>query len=183
MKQIFLLACMAFAASCTNQTSTGTTSVDAKSTDTSSTAKIIYPYEVDKIPDWIPGDPQNALNALKALKAYETNNMVESVSYFGDSVLFLADKYEENLSNDSLKAMFMADAKNGHTVKIKMNDWESVKSKDGKEEWVSMWYRQYVTDKAGKVDSAEVMDDLKFKNGKIILLDEKRRHFPDKKKL
>lgn len=155
---------------------------DSKMTETS-TVKLDYPYTVDKIPDWQTGDPENALKALKALKAYEMGNMEESANYFGDSVRFLADKFESHLSNDSLKAMFLKDKTAGNSVTIKMEDWESVKSKDGTDQWVSMWYKEIMTDKAGKIDSVEVMDDAKFENGKITILDEKTRHYAVDKKM
>lgn len=63
-----------------------------------------------------------------------------------------------------------------------MNDYESVISKDKKDEWVTLWYKQITTDKKGKVDSISVVDDIKIENGKITVLDEKSRKFPVPKK-
>ena len=62
-----------------------------------------------------------------------------------------------------------------------MDDWESVISKDKKIEYVSLWYKQIWTDEKGRVDSLECMDDLRMKNGKIVALNEKIRHYPTKK--
>lgn len=64
-----------------------------------------------------------------------------------------------------------------------MDDWESVKLKDGSREYVSLWYKEITTDKKGKTDSVFVMDDLLIKNGKIVSIDQKIRHFPDAKKM
>jgi hypothetical protein len=62
-----------------------------------------------------------------------------------------------------------------------MEDWESVVSKDKSMEYVSLWYKQYFTDANGKADSIECMDDLRMKNGKIAMINEKIRHYPAKK--
>ena len=56
-----------------------------------------------------------------------------------------------------------------------MGDWESVISKDKKEEWVTLWYSQTWEDMNGKTDSLAVIDDLRLKDGKIIRLDEYTR--------
>ena len=44
-----------------------------------------------------------------------------------------------------------------------------------------MWYKQIWQDSKGKWDSANVVDDFKMKNGKMIILDEKMQRFPAKK--
>ena len=67
------------------------------------------------------------------------------------------------------------------SVKIDLHDFESVISKDKKDEFVTLWYNQTTTDKKGKVDSVSVINDLKISNGKIVALDEAFRHFPVKK--
>ena len=78
--------------------------------------------------------------------------------------------------------MFTEGWKNTASVKIVMGDYESVISKDKKDEWVTLWYKQIVTDKKGKVDSMSVVNDAKIENGKITVLDEKTRKFPVPKK-
>ena len=62
-----------------------------------------------------------------------------------------------------------------------MHDFESVISKDKKEEYVTLWYTEINTDKKGKMDSVAIINDLKISNGKIVSLDEAIRHFPIKK--
>jgi hypothetical protein len=66
-------------------------------------------------------------------------------------------------------------------MQINMHDFESVKSKDGKEEYVSLWYTQKWQDQKDVWDSMSVMDDMRIENGKIVLLDEKTRKFAKKK--
>ncbi|MEO6905894.1 MAG: hypothetical protein ABI148_06005, partial [Ginsengibacter sp.] len=59
--------------------------------------------------------------------------------------------------------------------KIKMQDWESVISNDKKDEYVTLWYRQYSENMKGVKDSTDIINDLKMKDGKIIGLDEYTR--------
>ena len=56
-----------------------------------------------------------------------------------------------------------------------MRDWESTISKDKKDEWVTIWYIQHQEANDGKADSAEIINDVELKNGKIIRLAEYTR--------
>lgn len=60
-------------------------------------------------------------------------------------------------------------------VDIKMEDWESVISKDKSEEWVTIWYTEHWETKNGVKDSAAMVNDFKLSNGKIVKLDEYTR--------
>ncbi|HEY1017354.1 MAG TPA: hypothetical protein VGE25_00045, partial [Sediminibacterium sp.] len=64
---------------------------------------------------------------------------------------------------------------------IKMEDFESVISKDKKDEYVTLWYKQIMTDNMGKTDSLAMINDFKIVNGKIVALSEAMRHYPAKK--
>lgn len=185
MKKTLLFAFVAlFAFSCNSgENKTDTKAAESTGTTASSSAvKYDYPYTLDReYQDWQPGDQQYVVNVMKSLKAWENNNMAECVSYFGDSVDLQFDYLRAVLPHDSL-ANFFSKGRNMYTsVTIKMDDWESVISKDKKNEWVTLWYKQVFTDKKGKTDSMSVINDLKIVNGKIVLLDENIRHYPAKK--
>ena len=176
MKKIFIifLGAIAFAA-CNSKSSTATEATTDSTATTSPTEKIDYPYTIDHPDNWNIGSSSNTLTALTALKAFEDGNMEKSVSQFGDSVHLQFDALDTTLSNDGLKAMFTS-LRNGYkSINVKMSDWESVVSKDGKEEWVTMWYKQIWEDNKGNKDSADYIDDIRLKNGKIIRLDEYTR--------
>ncbi len=85
------------------------------------------------------------------------------------------------MGKDSLIALFKRSRSEAKSMTIKMEDFESVKSKDGKEEYVSLWYKQIWEDQKGKKDSVECMDDMRIENGKIALLNQKIRHFGSRK--
>lgn len=161
-------------------TSCNNSSTSAPETPTDTSAIVVaqpmdYPYKIDKPDNWDMGSQQNTMNALKALKAWETRNYEESVKYFADSVQLRFDAFEKKLSNDTLKAFFTNDAASFKSATVRMEDWESVISKDKKDEYVTLWYRQYIENNDGKKDSFDVINDIKMKDGKIIGLDEYRR--------
>ena len=191
MKKMFFIACTALVVlSCNNSAD----SKDSKSSDTSkmgdtkmadskmSAAKVEMPYTLDQpYQNWQTGNPQHAANAMKALKAFETGDIASCVTYFGDSVELRFDNYFSKVSNDSLKKLFTNWRAGSASITIKMGDWESVISEDKKDEWVTMWYKEIMTDKKGKTDSLGTVNDCKMVNGKIVILDEKIQHLPAKK--
>lgn len=181
MKKVIFLSLVIFSfVSCKDDATTAKTE-SKDSTATTATDYSNYPYTVKDPDTWETGDKQHTLNVLKSLKAYEKGNIDEAVSYFGDSVSIRFDELEAKVSNDSLKAMFKLQRAMNKSMKIDMHDWESVKSKQKNEEYVSLWYTQIWEDNNGKKDSLSVMDDLKIEKGKIVELDEKTRKFPKKK--
>jgi len=179
MKRFILLACsMLFAFAC-NQPGNKTEGVttDSATADASTTAGLDYPYTLDKpYKNWQPGDQKNAVLVMKMVKAWETKNIPECVSYFGDSVEMHFDYFHKVVKHDSLPKLIEESWANYASVKIKMQDWESVVSKDGTEEWVTLWYKQSWVDKKGMKDSMNMVNDAKIVNGKIAVFDEKAQH-------
>lgn len=184
MKQTFVIAISVFFVfGCSDNSST----TDIKTTDSTTTSvdveKLDYPYTLDQpYKDWQPGDQKHAVNVMKSLKAYENGDIDASLTAFADSVELRFDGYRDKLSKDSLKKMFTKSRGDLSALKVKMGDWESVISKDKKEEYVTLWYKEIQTDKKGKTDSLVIVDDLKIENGKIVELDQKVQHYPASKK-
>jgi hypothetical protein len=178
MKQLLWIAIAAMAVSCNNGDSK-TTGKDSTATSTTTSNSTVtqtdLPYRIANYREWEPGSGENKLIALNALKRWEEGKMDESVKYFGDSVKMDFDGPTMTLSNDSLKKIFTAGWGQYKTVSIEMQDVESVISKDKKEEWVTMWYRQRSETKAGVKDSVDIVNDAKIRNGKIVTLDEYTR--------
>jgi hypothetical protein len=176
MKKLFAIFLGTIALAACNSKSNSGSEVSADSTATVPIAeKVNYPYTIDNPDYWKIGSSENTQTALAALKGYEDGDIDKSVAQFGDSVHLQFDALDTTLSKDSLKAMFTRMRSNVKSMNVKMNDWESVISKDGKEEWVTLWYKQTWEDNSGKQDSAAIIDDVQLKNGKIIRLDEYTR--------
>lgn len=183
MKKNFLIAFASLCIiSCNNKSASEGSDSDAMK-DTS-TEKIDYAYQPEgHAPDyWVPGDMKNASMALSALKGWETGNMDQMLAPFADSVHWSWDGFSDMVAKDTLRAWMTDFWNNVSNVKVTMGDYESVMGKDKKEEWVTVWYKQVVTGKDGKIDSASVVDDMKFENGKITVMDEKTRKYPAPKK-
>lgn len=178
MKKLFIsgIVVFAFLASCQDKSKAD----KAVLTDASTSTKT-YAYTTARPVGWEWGSDDNLTVAMNALKAYETGDMDACMKYFADTVRVEFDGFDKVMSNDSLKAMFKNQRATFKRVEIKMDDYESVKSKHDSIEYVSLWYKEIMEDMKGKVDSAETINDIRIKNGKINLLNEKIRHYAVKK--
>lgn len=179
MKKFLVIACASLLGIGCN---TETTSSEKNGSTTDSTGQIEYAYlPANHPPDyWIHGDQKSVAMVLNTLKAFETGDIEGSLAGFADSVRWATDGFDAKISRDSLRTMF-TEWKKMSTVKIEMEDYEGVISKDKKEEWVTLWYKQINTNKEGISDSLSLVNDLKIENGKITVLDEKARRYPVKK--
>ena len=179
MKRLILFLLTGIACSCNNG---GTTTKEATkdstmkdSAATTTATKMNYPYTIEHPDYWEEGSTANTMIVLNSLKAFQDGNVAEAMKDFGDSIHLQFDALDKKMTKDSVKTMFTT-MRNGYkSIDVKMNDWESVVSKDKKEEWVTMWYRQKWEDMKGKKDSADFIDDLQLKNGKIMRLSEYTR--------
>jgi hypothetical protein len=182
MKKMFLFFLAGIViSSCNNQATESKELMKDSTSDKPAAVTMNYPYTIDHPDNWEIGSTDNTMAALTALKAYENGNIAECVKYFGDSVRLQFDGLDTKVSNDSLKSMFTKSRAALKTMEVKMDDWESVISKDKNTEYVSLWYKELWEDTKGKKDSLVQMDDLQMKNGKIVSLDQKSRKLPSKK--
>ena len=168
--------------SCNNGgTVTSEAAKDSTAVAPATAVKMDYPYTIDHPDNWEIGSSANTVVAVSALKAYENGNIDACVKNFGDSIHLQFDELDTKVANDSLKSMFTKSRGALKALNIKMYDWESVISRDKKDEYVTLWYKESWEDSKGKSDSVSVVDDLKIKEGKIVELSETRRKYPGKK--
>lgn len=180
MKQKFLLFLAIGAIVSCNSGDKKTDEAQVKSSATEE-PKMNYAYTIEHPDYWEIGSRENTKTVLQSLKDFENGNVDAALTAFADSVEIRFSDMQGKFSKDSLRTMFTKDRSMLKDFKINMEDFESVKSKDGKEEWVSLWYKQKWQDQKGNWDSVICMDDMKFVNGKIASLDEKRRKLAKKK--
>jgi len=141
-----------------------------------------YPYQLkEAYKDWQAGKQENAIMVLKMIKAWETKNAAECASYFADTVMMNMDYFAGKMPNDSILAFVQEGYGNNASIKVEMQDWESVVSADGKDEWVTLWYKQTLVDKDGKSETLSIVNDAKIENGKIAVFDEYIQHMPEEK--
>ncbi len=183
MNRTLLFALVVFIAfGCNNKSEAPAATTDSTKTAAAPTEELTYPYQLEgPYKDWQPGDKKHAVTAMGSLKGFETGDIAACMAGFGDSIDVRMDGFHQKFSKDSLAKFFTAERAKFSSMKINMGDWESVISKDGKTEYVTMWYKQIWTDKSGKTDSLAVIDDCRIMNGKIVELDEKIQHYAAKK--
>lgn len=141
-----------------------------------------YPYQLkEAYKDWQPGKQENAILVLKMIKAWETKNAAECASYFADTVMMNTDFFADKMPNDSIRAFVESGYGKIASINVEMQDWESVVSADGKDEWVTLWYKQTIVGNDGKPEITNVVNDAKIVNGKIAVFDEYVQHLPTKK--
>jgi hypothetical protein len=189
MKKIFFICSMAAIAFGCNNNAEGdskpgdTTKMSGTTMSDPKKENLNLPYTTDHpYAEWKPGDEQHAVTVMKGLKAFENGDINTCMEAFGDSVRMGFDYFQAKMSKDSVKAMLTKQRGMYSSIKVKMDDWESVISADKKDEWVTLWYKQWQTDKTGHIDSLGVVDDAKIVNGKIVVLDEKIQHLGPPKK-
>jgi len=61
-------------------------------------------------------------------------------------------------------------------LSVKLYDWQSVSSEDRKQAWVTIWTLRSFTTSKGQRDSLEYVQDMQFKDGKIVKTGEYVRH-------
>ena len=179
MKKLSMMVFAVILFSCNSETKDANTKEQPK---TETAEKLVYAYNLKDQPNdnWDKGDQKNVVMVLNSLKAWENNNLDEALKDFADSIHFVMDGFDAKLSKDSTKKMLQAMRMPLKSFSIEMEDYETVISKDKKNEWVSLWYKEKWTDNKGVSDSIFYMDDVKIENGKITLIDEKARKFPKK---
>jgi len=141
-----------------------------------------YPYSLkENYKDWQTGKQENAILVLNMVKAWETQNAAECASYFADTAMMNLDYFSAELPNDSILGLVETGYGNIESISVEMQDWESVVSADGKDEWVTLWYTQTIVDKEGKAETMNIVNDAKIVNGKIAIFNEYVQHPPMEK--
>lgn len=163
-----LFLCALLFASCQNK---DVTTTDVK-TDTTH-----YPYVIKDAENWeMNSDSRNLLIAMGAIKAFENRDTAALKSFIGDSINLVVDGYEfKGVRADFIKVA-QEEMDKYKSITIKMEDAESVSNKDKSKQWVSLWYKQYWEDKTGKKDSVNLFNDLKIKDGKVVIWSEYAQH-------
>jgi hypothetical protein len=121
-------------------------------------------------------DSKNLLVAMNAVKAFENRDTAALKAFIGDSINLVVDGYEfKGLKADFIKSA-QEEMNKYKSITIKMEDAESVINKDKSKQWVSLWYKQYWEDKDGKKDSVNYFNDIKIKDGKVVIWSEYVQH-------
>jgi hypothetical protein len=163
-----ILASLIFAA-CQNK--------EAKTTDSATADTTRYPYTIKQVQNWeMNPDSKNAVAAMTLIKTFENLDTASMGKILADSVAFDLDGYRFKGTKPQFLKEIQGEFEKMTGFKIEMQDMESVVNKNKTEEWVSLWYSQVSTTKAGKADTAALYNDIQFKNGKVVRLSEYVQH-------
>lgn len=136
-----------------------------------------YPYTVTDYGWKMNDNDQNAITVLNALKAFENADTAALKPLVADSIGVFADGNDF----DGTRAQFLQgisqEMSKYKSLRISVQDWHSVISKDKNQEWVSVWYTQYWEDTDGQPDSLDIFNDVSLKDGKITRWNEYVRHY------
>lgn len=171
MKKILSLSLIALLfAACQNK--------EAKTKDSATTADTTkYPYTVKKVQNWeMNSDSKNLVTAMTFIKTFENLDTASMGKVLADSVWLTLDGYQFKGTKPEFLKQVQGEFAKMSSFKIQMQDAESVINKDKSEEWVSLWYSQVSTTKDGKVDTVNLFNDIKLKDGKVIGLSEYVQH-------
>ena len=152
-------------------------SKDGTSSNSTMTDTTKYAYTLKKSYDWKMNlDPNNLQVALNALKAFENLDTTTLQKFVADSIWLHVDGYKFKGTKNQFIKEAQHEMDKYKSIKINMDDMESVISKDKTEEWVSLWYDQISTLKDGKIDTMSVYNDIKIKNNKVAVWSEYVQH-------
>ena len=166
MKKISSLLLMAlFFAACQNK--------DVKTTEADSADTTKYPYTFKKQQGWeMNKDSKNGVIALSTIKSFENMDTTAMGKLLADSVWFNLDGYKFKGTKAQFLNQIQGEFAKMSSFKIEMEDMASVINKDKTEEWVSLWYKQVTATKDGKIDTIQLYNDFKIKDGKVQGLSE-----------
>jgi hypothetical protein len=136
-----------------------------------------FAYPVKNAGYWITDTSHaNIIIALKALKAFEKNDTAEMSKFFTDTLMAEFD----GCTFIGARSQYLAKTKTIRdslkNLSVKLYDWQSVSSRNRKEAWVTIWTLRSFDNSTGQRDSLEYVQDMQFKDGRIVKTGEYLRH-------
>jgi len=104
--------------------------------------------------------------------------MKDALKNFADTTTFISDDFYFRGKKDSLANILGELRGDMATISKSFDRWITTYYPAGDETHVVLWYQEKWTDKKGKTDSLYYCDDVMLKHGKILVYDEKLRHYP-----
>jgi len=128
-----------------------------------------YAYPVKQHTQWTTNpDEHNAAVALSALKAYELSDTAQLCKYMADTITVYYNGGTYKGNNHEFMYAIKANVKHFKNLHLEVNDFKSEISSYLQQERVLIWHTQYITNVKSLPDSADVFNDARLKDGKII---------------
>ncbi|WP_345955019.1 hypothetical protein [Mucilaginibacter sp. PAMB04168] len=137
-----------------------------------------YAYQIKQSDQWrINVNKQNILIALKALKAYESGDTASLKRFIAENLAVFYDGGMYKGPSSEFMYLIKANAQLHKNLRFKIKDWESVVSKDGQQQRVTLRYTQTWITAKGQPDSVDIVNDALFSAGKITTLYDYTRRY------
>jgi len=143
------------------------------------TTKYNYPYTPKHPVKWKVGDQKYSVLVLNFLKKYIGRDVKGEMEYLADSLEFKADKFYFKGKKEKLYPKLKRFRKYRHNITTNFEKWMSAYYPESKDSRVTVWYLEKWENSVGKKDSIYYTDDVLLRQGKIVVFDEKIRHFPE----
>jgi len=169
MKNMLIPAVMALLAACNSPQPEQTAEV--KPATDSVMPEIHSPYNISYSSRFAIDEPKNAETILTLWKDYEEGNLSAHKDMFADSVeMYFADGFVLHAGRDSVIAVAQKHRSTFAKVVDRVDAVTALKSTDKNENWVLIWGMETSTGKNGKVDSVNLQETWRLKDGKVNLL-------------
>ena len=153
---------------CNEKTADRMKGTDEGPKDSATKSDITYPYKAVISSDMSIGKPEHAKLVLDMFKAWEEGQMDGMRAMLADTVeVTFSDGMVFRGTADSLLAFGKQMRTNYSDINTTIYAWESVHLNNINEDYVLVWANDYVTDKAGKIDSTANHSYWQIVNNKI----------------
>lgn len=170
MKKVFFcLAAIAMLSSCKDEKKAGAPAT-AATEDPKPPANLAYPIAYSA--NFKIGNPEYSAMIVKgSWKDWETNQMDNMKSWVADSIVAMSSNNKITNGLDSLQSRWKRFRADLVSVTDSIDAVISVRSVDKNEDWVLVWAREISENKAGKKDTAAIMETWRInKDGKADMV-------------
>lgn len=170
MKKVFFcLAAIAMLSSCKDEKKADTPAT-ATTEDSKPPANLAYPVAYSA--NFKIGNPEYSAMIVKgSWKDWEMNQMDDMKSWVADSIVAMSSNNKITNGLDSLQSRWKRSRADLVSVTDSIDAVISVRSVDKNEDWVLVWAREISENKAGKKDTAAIMETWRInKDGKADMV-------------
>lgn len=137
-----------------------------------------YAYQIHDTSQWTTAtNLNNIATTLNVLKAYELGDTARLKSYLADTVTLYYDGGKYQGGSRELMYAIKEKVKLLTNLRIRVNSCETTINKPDHQERVIIRYTQFYINERSQADSADLLDEALFKDGKITVWHNYVRHY------
>jgi hypothetical protein len=170
MRKLILFAVLAALIACNSETEkTGSMGSSSKSNGIDSATVASYPTKPTYEGQAEIGDPKHAITILNLWKNWDSGDLQAAKDHFADSVtIIVSDGTTMSGPRDSVLKSVQSFRDMFASIKSEVEVVLPVRGTSKNENWVSIWGKEVMTDKQGKMDSSFIHEAWRLnENGKV----------------